>query len=167
MKTTPEHTKRKTQSFVLLLVSVALALGLTHIFIPSANAQSTNQSSDRFPLFCCCHKAELAGKTCAHQCCISATAAGKLCAKCHPFAKEYSYTGTIADAERVILAEPSQGLLTTDARGTNWIRFRMVTAVSIHRMTNYASVSVERNRVTVDGTPSEARNHIAHALKLK
>jgi hypothetical protein len=81
---------------------------------------------------------------------------------------KYSYSGTIEDAERAVAAEPL-GLihLTVEARGTNWIRYRMVRDTSGIWLTNgAATMRVEADRVILRGS-SEVRGHLARALKLE
>jgi len=81
---------------------------------------------------------------------------------------KYSYPGTIADAERAILTEPL-GLihLRVEARGTNWLRYRMVRDVSGLWITNgAATVKVEGEHVVLNGS-GQVRDHITRALKVK
>jgi hypothetical protein len=81
---------------------------------------------------------------------------------------KYSYTGTIADAERAILAEPL-GLahLRVETRGTNWLRYRMVRDVSGLWITNgAATLRVDGGRAVLSGS-GEVRNHITRALKVE
>jgi hypothetical protein len=80
---------------------------------------------------------------------------------------KYPYTGNIADAERAILAEPRANLIFPEARGTNWIRYRMARDVSGLWVTNgAATVRIENGRAILNGS-GEVRVHIIHALKLK
>ena len=81
---------------------------------------------------------------------------------------KYFYTGTIADAERAILTEPL-GLihLRVEARGTNWLRYRMVRDVSGLWITNgAATIRVEGERLVLSGS-GEVRDRITRALKVK
>ena len=81
---------------------------------------------------------------------------------------KYPYTGTIADAERAVLAEPL-GLihLNGEARGDDWIRYRMVRDTSGLWITNgAATMRVKSGQVTLSGS-AEVRGYIAQALKLK
>jgi hypothetical protein len=81
---------------------------------------------------------------------------------------KYSYTGTVADVESTILAEPSGMVhLQVEARDTNWLRYRMVRDMSGLWITNgAATVRVEGGYVVLKGS-DDVRDHIARALKVK
>src|SRR6266545_4280971 len=83
-------------------------------------------------------------------------------------ADRYPYSGTVADAERAISAAPmGLALLSFEARGDTWVRYRIVHDTSGIYITNgTATVTVEHGRVSISG-PSAVRGAIRDSLKVK
>jgi hypothetical protein len=83
-------------------------------------------------------------------------------------AERYPYSGTVADAERAISTAPmSLTLLSIEARGDTWIRYRIVHDASGLYITNgTATVRVEGGRVAISG-PAAERAAIKEALKVR
>jgi hypothetical protein len=82
--------------------------------------------------------------------------------------EQHSYTGTIADADRDLVAAP-MGLthLAVEARGDTWVRYHIIHESSGIYITNgTAGIRVEYGQIGILG-PADVRRMIREALKLK